>query len=151
MVSWRFAHFDELSPREVHDLYQARIAVFVIEQECPFQDVDGADPECWHLLGRREDRLVAYSRLVPPGVKYTEPSIGRILTTDGVRGTGTGRTLVRESLARAEGLWPGRAIRIGAQHRLERFYRDFGFVPASDPYVEDGILHVEMLREGRAA
>ena len=160
MTDWRFARFDDLSPREIHDLYQLRAAVFVVEQECAFQDVDGADPESWHLLGygegtrspsplgegRDEGPLLAYARLVPPGVKYEEPSIGRIITAQAVRRTGLGRSLVRESLARAGELWPGRAIRIGAQQRLERFYREFGFETASAPYDEDGIPHVEMLR-----
>jgi ElaA protein len=98
------------------------------------------------LLGYRGHDLLTYARLVPPGVKYEEPSIGRIVTTQEVRRTGLGRELVREALARAERLWPGRAIRIGAQQRLERFYQEFGFVTASAPYDEDGIMHVEMVR-----
>lgn len=162
MIDWRFARFEELSPREIHDLYRLRAAVFVVEQECAFQDLDGADPGSWHLLGyasgaraparlgsgegRDEGELIAYARLVPPGVKYEEPSIGRIATAQSVRRTGLGRELVRESLARAGELWPRRAIRIGAQQRLERFYQDFGFVTASAPYDEDGIAHVEMVR-----
>lgn len=145
MIDWRCARFDELSPREIHDLYRARAAAFVVEQNCAFQDLDGVDPECWHLLGY-EGELLAYARLVPPGVKYEEPSIGRIITAQSVRRTGLGRMLVRESLVRAEQLWPGRAIRIGAQQRLERFYEEFGFATASAPYDEDGIPHVEMLR-----
>jgi len=146
VIDWRFARFGELSPREIHDLYRARAAVFVVEQDCAFQDLDGVDPECWHLLGHEGPELVAYCRLVPPGVKYAEPSIGRVVTTQAARGTGRGRALMVEALARAEKLWPGRPIRIGAQHRLERFYEDFGFVTASAPYDEDGIPHVEMVR-----
>jgi ElaA protein len=149
MLTWRFAPFDQLSPREVHDLYQARIEVFVLEQDCPFQDIDGADPACWHLLGRQghlAGPLLAYARLVPPGVKFAEPSIGRVLTAAAARRTGQGRLLVREAIVRAEGLWPGRAIRIGAQQRLQRFYEELGFVQASAPYVEDGIPHIEMVR-----
>ncbi len=146
MLRWRFAPFDKLTPREVHDLYQARIEVFVIEQNCLFQDVDGVDPACWHLLGRQGDALVAYCRLVPPGVKYPEPSIGRVLTSRAARRSGAGRALMAESLARAQELWPGQTIRIGAQHYLERFYGNFGFVQASAPYDEDGIPHIEMLR-----
>ena len=154
MIEWRFAPFHELTPREVHDLFQVRAAAFVVEQDCVFQDLDGIDPECWHLLGfspspSGEGRaLVAYCRLVPPGTKYAEPSIGRVVTTDAVRGTGCGRRLMREALERAAQLWPGRAIRIGAQRHLESFYADFGFVAASEPYDEDGILHIEMLRPG---
>jgi ElaA protein len=146
VIDWRFARFDELTPREIHDLYRARAAAFVVEQDCPFQDLDGVDPECWHLLGHEGPELIAYCRLVPPGVKFAEPSIGRVVTTQAARGTGRGRALMVEALARVEKLWPGHPIRIGAQHRLERFYTDFGFVTTSAPYDEDGILHVEKLR-----
>lgn len=149
---WTFAKFDDLSPRDIHDLYQARVAVFVLEQKCPFQDVDGPDPQCWHLIGRGPDGTVhAYSRLVPPGVKYEEASIGRVLTTAAARRTGAGRSLMRESLARAERLWPGQPIRIGAQQYLEKFYGGFGFATVSPPYDEDGIQHVEMVRPAHAA
>jgi ElaA protein len=147
MLSWRFASFDKLTPLEVHDVYRARIAVFVLEQECPFQDVDGYDPGSWHLLGRdATGELLAYARILPPGAKYPEPSIGRVLTTANGRGKGLGRVLVREAVARTEALYPGRPIRIGAQQRLDRFYRELGFEPSSDPYMEDGIPHIEMLR-----
>lgn len=148
MIRWRFAPFGELSREEIHDLYQARLAVFVVEQKCPFQDVDGADPACWHLIGREEGRgpVLAYARLVPPGVKFAEPSIGRVLTTEAARGTGAGRELMREAIARSQSIWPGRPLRIGAQRYLERFYGEFGFARASEPYDEDGIEHIEMLR-----
>ena len=155
-LEWRFAPFADLTPREVHDLFQARAAAFVVEQNCVFQDVDGVDPACWHLLGYAEGQLVAYCRLLPAGAKYAEPSIGRVVTTQAVRGTGMGRELMREALRRAQTLWPEAAIRIGAQRHLERFYNDFGFIVASQPYDEDGILHIEMLlgkedRNGKAA
>jgi ElaA protein len=177
MLSWRFAPFDKLTPREVHDLFQARVGVFVLEQNCAFQDVDGADPQCWHLMGYspppsaeggatsasaflgegramspsplgegRGGGLVAYCRIVPPGVKFPEPSIGRVLTTAGARRTGAGRALMREAVARIEALWPDKPIRIGAQRYLERFYGEFGFAKASEPYDEDGIVHIEMVR-----
>ena len=148
MLTWRFVPFDKLTPREVHDLYQARVGVFVLEQKCAFQDVDGVDPQCWHLLGYRDGTgPIAYCRIVPPGVKFPEPSIGRVLTTAADRGTGAGRELMREAVARTGALWPGRDIRIGAQRYLERFYGDFGFVRSSEPYDEDGIVHIEMLRD----
>jgi len=149
VIAWRCARFDDLGAREVHDICRARIAVFVVEQACVFQDIDGADPECWHLLCRSpapEELLVAYCRLVPPGVKYAEPSIGRVLTAAGARGTGAGRELMGEAIARARALWPGRPLRIGAQRYLERFYGEFGFTRASEPYDEDGIEHIEMVR-----
>jgi ElaA protein len=151
MLHWRFARFEELSRREIHDMFQARVGVFVLEQDCPFQDLDGRDPDCWHLLGRADPSgpLLAYCRLVPPGVKYEEPSIGRVLTTAAGRRIGLGRELVREALARAEAMWPGRTLRIGAQRYLERFYGEFGFVRSSEPYDEDGIAHIDMSRTGR--
>jgi ElaA protein len=151
MMDWRFAPFAELTPREIHDLYQVRAAAFIVEQDCVFQDVDGVDPECWHLLGSRAGILVAYCRLLPAGAKFAEPSIGRVVTTQAVRGSGMGRELMLEALRRADKLWPGRAIRIGAQQHLERFYTDLGFAVASQPYDEDGILHIEMLRPAATA
>jgi ElaA protein len=147
-IDWHFAPFAQLSPREVHDLLRLRAAVFVVEQKCPFQDVDGADPECWHLLGRRAGELIAYCRLVPPGVKFAEPSIGRVVSSAAARRTGSGRELMREAMARADKLWPGKPIRIGAQQYLERFYGSYGFVQASEPYDEDGIMHIEMVKKG---
>jgi ElaA protein len=146
--SWHFARFADLAPGDVHDIFQARIAVFVLEQECPFQDVDGVDLASWHLFSRSpaDGAITAYCRLIPAGVKFAEPSIGRVLTTAAVRGTGAGRELMREALRRAEALWPGERIRIGAQQRLERFYEELGFETASAPYDEDGIQHVEMVR-----
>jgi ElaA protein len=159
MLTWRFERFENLTAHEVHDIYRARIEVFVIEQECPFQDIDGADPASWHLMGlsrsgsspsalgegRGVGQLVAYCRIIPPGVKYAEPSIGRVLTTAAIRGTGAGKVLMLEALRRTDALWPGRAVRIGAQMRLERFYNELGFVKSSEPYDEDGIVHIEML------
>jgi ElaA protein len=150
MLRWRFSPFDELTVREVHDLYRARVGVFIVEQSCPFQDVDGVDPVSWHLLGRSGDGdgpLLAYCRLIPPGVKYTEPSIGRVLTTKEGRASGAGRELMEEAISRAEALWPGHTLRIGAQQYLEKFYGSLGFARASAPYDEDGIMHIEMVRE----
>jgi ElaA protein len=151
MTGWRFAHFDELTAREVHDILQARSAVFVIEQACLFQDMDGADVASWHLFARRDGNIAAYCRLVPAGVKFAEASIGRVITTQAARGTGLGRALMEEALRRSGALWPGAPIRIGAQQHLERFYASLGFVTDSEPYDEDGIAHVEMLRPGRSA
>ena len=148
MTAWRFAPFDELESREVHDILQARSAVFAVEQNCVFQDMDGADAVSWHLFARRQGTIAAYCRLVPAGVKFAEPSIGRVLTATSARGTGLGRRLMLEAIGRCAALWPGAAIRIGAQLHLERFYGGFGFARASAPYEEDGIPHIEMLRPG---
>lgn len=146
-VEWRWAHFDALTPAELYAIIQARTAVFIVEQRCSYQDADGADPECHHLwtLGRDES-VAAYMRVVPPGVKYAEPSIGRILTTGGGRGTGLGRALVAHGIARVESLYGPSPIRIGAQRYLLRFYESFGFERTGHDYDEDDISHSEMLR-----
>ena len=149
VIAWRFARFDELTPGELHDAFQLRSAVFVVEQTCPFLDIDGADPVCWHLLGFQGEVLVTYARLVPPGVKYPEPSIGRVVSSKDARRTGAGRALMKEAVAQAERLWPGKRLRIGAQMYLKAFYESFGFAQSSEPYDEDGILHIEMIRETR--
>jgi ElaA protein len=148
VTEWRFARLDELTAREVHDILQARAAVFVVEQACIFQDMDGADTGGWHLFAREDGRVAAYCRLLPAGVKFAEPSIGRVITTEPVRGTGLGRALMQEALRRAALLWPGSPVRISAQQRLERFYQSLGFATDSEPYDEDGIPHVEMLLPG---
>jgi ElaA protein len=144
LIDWHFAPFGSLSPQQVHDMYRLRAAVFIVEQNCVFQDIDGADPSCSHLLGYQDGELVAYCRLLPAGVKFDEPSIGRVITAPSVRRTGMGRVLMAEAMRRAAELWPGRQIRIGAQAHLERFYNGFGFTKSSEPYDEDGILHIEM-------
>ena len=149
MIAWRFARFGELSAREVHDILQARSAVFVVEQDCVFLDPDGVDPECWHLFGRDEGGpILAYCRLVPPGLKFPEASIGRVITIGAGRGRGLGRELMAEAVRHARGLWPGQPLRIGAQVYLEQFYGEFGFTKCSEPYDEDGIMHIEMLHRG---
>ncbi len=142
--AWRFAPFADLSPADLHDILRLRAEVFVVEQACAFQDVDGADPLAWHLWSRDGEGIAAYARLIKPGIKFREPSIGRIVTAPRVRGTGLGRLLVAESVARARILFPGEALRIGAQQRLERFYAGFGFRTDSAMYLEDDIPHVEM-------
>jgi ElaA protein len=144
-ISWSWIHFDALSPRDVYDLLALRSAVFVVEQNCPFLDPDDCDQDAWHLLGRADDdRLVAYLRGLAPGVKYPEPSIGRVIVAESMRSTGVGRALMREGIPRVRALWPGRAIVIGAQQRLETFYRSLGFVSEGEVYLEDGIDHVTM-------
>jgi ElaA protein len=149
-VKWRWKRFAELAPAELYALLAARASVFVVEQRCAFLDLDGLDASAWHLFGwaGEEDArtLAAYLRLIDPGCKYLEPSIGRVLTTAAFRGLGLGRQAMREGLDRAELLYPGCALRIAAQQRLERFYAELGFRTDSAPYEEDGIMHVEMLR-----
>jgi ElaA protein len=144
-MNWTWQRFADLGVDNLHDALQLRARVFILEQG-PYLDVDGRDRSAWHLLGRDgEGTLVAYLRVVDPGVKYDEPSIGRVVTAPEVRGTGLGRELMGEGLAGCARHWPGRAIRISAQARLQRFYAELGFSDASDEYLEDDIAHLEML------
>ncbi|MEO5697072.1 MAG: GNAT family N-acetyltransferase [Burkholderiaceae bacterium] len=147
-LDWRWRRFDELDVYELQAIYRARQQVFAIEQQCIFLDVDGADEVSFHLAAWAAERSrvpLAYARIVDPGVKYAEPSIGRILTTDAARGTGLGRELVRRALGHCVQAFPGQRIRISAQARLERFYVGLGFESVGAPYLEDDIPHLEML------
>ena len=145
-VQWRLRAFDALTLAELYAILGARAAVFVVEQRCNYLDMDDVDPACMHLMAWNRDKLAAYLRIVPPGARYAEPSIGRVLTSAEHRGTGLGRELMRRGIEHTEQLYPGQAIRIGAQAHLQRFYSEFGFVTDSDIYFEDHIEHVKMLR-----
>jgi ElaA protein len=146
LVAWRWLRWQEFSPDLLYQMLRLRSAVFVVEQWCVFPDMDGCDPRCEHLLGCGADgRVLACARLLPPGLKYAEPSLGRIVTAPEARRSGLGRALMREALAGCRLRYPG-PIRIGAQQRLERFYAEFGFATVSAPYLEDDIWHVDMLQ-----
>jgi ElaA protein len=148
MVRWQWSRLERLAAAELYAVLAARQQVFTVEQHCAFQDADGHDLHAWHLLAwddREKPLLAGYLRVLDPGRKFEEPSIGRVLTVPPYRGIGFGRTLMAEGLARTRLAWPGRPIRIAAQHRLERFYAELGFRAASAPYDEDGIAHLDML------
>ncbi|HSH27599.1 MAG TPA: GNAT family N-acetyltransferase [Wenzhouxiangella sp.] len=145
-VAWRVERFEELSIEQLYAILAARVAVFVVEQDCPYQDLDGLDGCGVHVSAWTGETLRAYARVLPPGKRFAEPSIGRVLTTRAARGTGLGRELMRRSIAAAASAWPGKALRISAQQHLERFYRELGFETVSEPYPEDGIPHVEMYK-----
>ena len=147
-LRWTLARLPDLGPLDVYDMLALRSEVFVLEQTCIFQDPDGVDLQAHHLLGHDDQgKLQALLRIVDPGVKYAEPSIGRVISAPTVRRTGAGRALMAEGIRSCRRLWAGHAIRISAQARLERFYRDFGFRTVTDPYLEDDIPHVEMVLE----
>ena len=148
-LRWQWSRLPELTAHELYAALAARQQVFTVEQHCAFQDADGHDAYAWHLLAWTDDRatpvLAAYLRVLDPGRKYVEPSIGRVLTVPPHRKIGLGRVLMVEGLARTGRAWPRRPVRIAAQQRLEAFYAEFGFRSVSAPYEEDGILHVDML------
>lgn len=149
-LEWRVQRFEELDAATLYALLAARVDVFVVEQTCPYPELDGRDSDALHLSGWQDGDVVGYARLVPPGGRFSEPSIGRVLTTSASRGTGLGRGLMRRAIEAVESEWPGRNIRLSAQQHLEAFYGSLGFVADSDVYDEDGIPHVDMLRVTRA-
>lgn len=150
MTEWQCSTFNDLSNADLYEVLRQRQEVFILEQTCLYNDFDGYDQDAHHLLGWRTPgggrQLGAYLRILAPGAKYTEMSLGRVLTTKAARGSGIGRELLAQGIAHAQRLHPGHRIKIGAQQYLERFYGSFGFVTTSQPYDEDGIMHIEMLR-----
>ncbi len=144
LLDWTLAAWGDLSTQQLHDLLQLRSEVFVVEQNCVFQDIDGADPQALHLLGRVDGQLMAYARCFPPGVKFAEASIGRVLTRSEARGSGLGHVLIDMAVSAVGQQWGVQPIRIGAQAQLLAFYTRHGFVDEGKPYVEDGIDHLEM-------
>lgn len=148
-LRWQWSRLPDLAPLDLYAVMVVRQQVFVVEQACAYQDADGFDVAAWHLLGWADGfsgrPLAAYLRVVDPGGKYAEPSIGRVVTAPAFRRIGLGRALMAQGLARTAIAWPGRAVRISAQQRLEAFYAAMGFRVVSAPYLEDDIPHVEML------
>ena len=145
-IVWVLTHFNDLLPQQLYAALQLRNEVFVVEQNCVFQDADDKDQQAYHLLCYDNNKLVAYTRLVPPGYIYTEASIGRVITSPSVRGTGAGKELMQHSIQYVYRLFGNGPIKIGAQLYLKKFYEGFGFQQASDTYLEDGIPHIYMLK-----
>jgi ElaA protein len=139
-------HFSELSAKEFHDMLQLRIDVFVVEQNCPYPELDGKDINAYHFIGKNEDgETVATCRILPKGVSYPELSIGRFASAKKVRQEGFGLKMMEEVLDFIEINFGNEAIRISAQKYLVNFYSKFGFVSTGKEYLEDDIPHVEML------
>ncbi|HEY2348796.1 MAG TPA: GNAT family N-acetyltransferase [Puia sp.] len=146
MINWILKPFAELTPYELYRILQLRNEVFIVEQNCPYQDLDNKDLKSWHLMGIDDDKLMAYSRLLGPGISYSESSIGRIVSSPLVRKTGMGKKLVDESIRQIKNLFQTDSIRIGAQFYLKLFYESFGFIQDGEIYLEDNIPHIIMLR-----
>ena len=145
-ISWQLKKFEELTPGELYAALKLRSEVFVVEQNCVYLDMDDKDQESHHLLGTFNNKLIAYTRLVPPGVIYNEPSIGRVVTSPSVRRMGAGRILMMQSINTVLGLYGDVPIKIGAQLYLKAFYESFGFKQESEIYLEDGIEHIYMIK-----
>jgi ElaA protein len=145
-ITWMLKAFDDLSPAELYAILRLRSEVFVVEQTCIFLDMDNKDQYCLHLLGWDGGHLAAVARIVPTGKSYAEASIGRVVTAPFARGTGLGRKLMEVAIHELYKQYGQVPIRIGAQQHLHKFYGSLGFIIASDPYDEDGIIHVEMVK-----
>jgi ElaA protein len=150
-IGFKWSRIDDLSARELHTILAHRERVFIIEQNCPYQDADDYDAVSWHLVCYSDGNLAAYLRIVDAGFKYAEPSIGRVLTAKPYRGLGLGKVLMSEAMNCFDSLYPKQNNRISAQAYLLDFYRGFGFEACSDEYLEDDIPHVEMLKVYQAA
>ncbi|OAX87253.1 drug:proton antiporter [Xanthomonas nasturtii] len=153
-LHWQQLRFAQLSTTQLYALLRLRTDVFVVEQHCAYPELDGKDidPGVLHVLGSSDTaELAAYLRVLPPGLSYPEPSIGRVVIAAAYRGTGLAHTLLREGIRMLHAHWPASAIQLGAQAHLQSFYAAHGFAPASAPYLEDGIPHLDMLRPAGAA
>lgn len=144
-MQWEIKAFDQLSLQELYTILTLRTNVFVVEQACPYPEVDGKDPNCLHLLGTINGELVAYLRILPAGLRYDEVSIGRVVINPSHRGKGLGRLMMEQAIHCITNEWKESQIKIGAQAYLEKFYQSLGFEPVSEVYLEDDIPHLDML------
>ncbi len=144
---WQEKEFGELSARELFAIYRIRVAVFVVEQRCAYQEVDDKDLQAVHLFAGQDGEIAAYCRVIP---EADGAHIGRVIVSAGHRGQGLAGELMRRSLAVCARRWPGQAVWVQAQAYLRRFYESLGFVSVSEVYLEDGIPHLDMRRGDEA-
>ncbi|SES75214.1 GNAT family N-acetyltransferase [Kosakonia radicincitans] len=149
MIRWQDLHHSELSVAELYAALKLRCEVFVVEQTCPYLDVDGDDltGENRHILGWKENQLVAYARILKSDDDLSPVVIGRVIVSAQVRGEKLGYQLMERAVNSCEQHWPQQALYLGAQAHLQSFYAHFGFQPVTDVYDEDGIAHIGMARE----
>jgi ElaA protein len=144
-LNWTYKHFNSLTTQELYTILSLRSEVFVVEQNCVYLDADNKDVDAWHLCGWQNDILVAYVRILAPGVSYEEASIGRVLTNPAFRKHGYGVELMKGAIEKTLQQYGVQKIKIGAQLYLLNFYSNLGFTQTSEVYMEDGIPHIEML------
>ncbi len=148
-MKWQVKKFDQLDTGELYELLKLRVDVFVVEQNCPYPEIDEKDrhEETRHLLGKdQKDRIVAYLRILPKGLSFEQISIGRVVVAPDYRDKGISHEMIKTALGTIETVWPGELIKIGAQVYLKNFYEIYGFIPVSNSYLEDGIPHIDMVR-----
>ncbi len=143
-IKWKCNSFNHLSPEELYNILKLRSQVFVVEQNCVFLDLDDKDQQSYHLTGWNENELLAYARLLPPGLVFEEISIGRVVVSPFHRKFGFGKLLMQQAIDQCYHLFGNQPIKIGAQLYLKTFYEFFSFVPQGKIYLEDNIEHIEM-------
>lgn len=147
-ITWKIKSYSDLTKDEFYDIIKLRIDVFIVEQNCPYPDIDGKDLTSVHILGYQSNNILsAYCRILPPGVLFNEPAIGRVVTSGMARGKGIGKELMRLTIEETKRIYESSPIRISAQLYLKKFYEEFGFKKVSEEYLEDNIPHIEMLLE----
>jgi ElaA protein len=144
-LHWKLSEWNRLDTTELYEILQLRNRVFVVEQNCVYNDTDGKDRLSHHLCGYTGKKLICYARLLPPGVSYTEPSIGRVVCDPEFRKKGIGTKLMLQAIHHTRQLWPQDHIKISAQSYLLSFYISLGFSVLGTEYLEDGIPHREMI------
>ncbi|MGP4071520.1 GNAT family N-acetyltransferase [Piscibacillus sp. B03] len=150
-MNWENKTFYELTHDELYDILKLRVDVFVVEQNCPYPEIDGYDKESRHFFVKNDEQIIAYCRIIPPNVKFEEASIGRVITHESTRRTGIGTKMLNEVLSYIANAYDRPNVKIEAQSHLQHFYGQCGFKTISEEFLEDGIPHVEMLYLGKSS
>ena len=145
-LKWITKNFEELTNLELYNILALRTEVFIVEQDCPYQECDGNDEIAIHLFGTLNDKIVAYTRILPTGIAYETPSIGRVVTHQSIRGKGLGYELMEKAIECCYQKFGVNPITISAQEHLEKYYGKLGFTKASEMYLEDDIPHIKMIK-----
>jgi ElaA protein len=144
-MTFEFKQFSELTLNELYEILQLRAEIFVVEQDCVYNDLDGLDKVAVHQFIKKEGKIVAYSRLLQPGTRFPEYSIGRVVVKQSERGTGLGIEMMEAAKNFIVNEWGATKIKVSAQKYLRKFYEDLGFEIVTDEYLEDGIPHFGMI------
>ncbi len=145
MIKIEVKAFEKLSTKELHDILRLRSQIFVVEQDCIYEDVDGKDGKALHVIGTKEGEIVAYARIFKSGDYFEEAAIGRVAVKKLERKYGYGKQIMKASIAAVRNHFKESVMRVSAQLYLERFYHSLGFEQVAEGYLEDGIPHIGMV------